>query len=61
MPLCIDQSNIPERNAQVTLMALIYRVAHHHHYLPWPGDGGHADTDENDASLSVDATQRAPV
>ncbi|RKU47064.1 hypothetical protein DL546_009005 [Coniochaeta pulveracea] len=27
--LCIDQSNIPERNAQVTLMALIYRVAHH--------------------------------
>ncbi|OIW34155.1 HET-domain-containing protein [Coniochaeta ligniaria NRRL 30616] len=27
--LCIDQSNIPERNRQVTLMGMIYRVAAH--------------------------------
>jgi hypothetical protein len=27
--VCIDQSNIPERNVQMTLMVLIYRVAHH--------------------------------
>ncbi|KAF2147454.1 uncharacterized protein K452DRAFT_331021 [Aplosporella prunicola CBS 121167] len=35
--LCIDQSNIPERNAQVAIMGSIYRQAHS--TLIWIGEG----------------------